>query len=94
MVLGEEFKIGLQVHALLFDGRCGVGWITAWDADRGRASVMGFSKPTGEPSLGELIFSGEDVAHDDAASAPPPADGGGGPRVVSFHLPGACRWHR
>jgi hypothetical protein len=90
----EQFYIGNLVHALLADGRCGVAWITGWDMARGVGSLAGFREPLGT-SFTDTMLTGTDVAHDETAIVPPAPEGATERKlVVSFHIPGGCRWAR
>jgi hypothetical protein len=90
---GELFKIGTEVHAQLFDGRCGVAWITEWDGEESVATVQGF-RPPSRPALSETMLIGVDRPHrvPQATIVVGPADEPAA--VIAFHLPGECPWGR
>jgi hypothetical protein len=94
-VLGEEFKIGTQVHLLIVSEtdtstECAVGWITEWNDDAQRAQAMGFRADPNLESFPSLFAHGVDLIHDETGKVRPPSDR----PIVSFHYPKSCPWHR
>lgn len=86
------YNIGLQVHAFLADGRCGVAWITHWDSATGRVSVQGFRDPHEEGfSAGFLLGLGIEKLTPPRDFTP---DQESGPLVLSWHDPRECPWGR
>jgi hypothetical protein len=81
----DFYNIGLQVHAFMADGRCGVAWITHWDNVSGLVTAQGFRDPH-ETSLSEGFLIGQDIEKatprkDFEPSTEP------GPLVLSWHDP-------
>lgn len=94
-MLGEEHRIGEQVHVLVRyeDGGtgCATGWITGWDDTSQTATAFGLPATEGGGGLTDSMAMGWDLKHDDSGKEPPPAEDR---RVISFHTPRMCPWRR